>query len=186
MRISNNKYGLILSVPGFIIIVALVIFPLATLFTASFLRYTAIYPIKFTGFRNFRYIFGDRLFWLSLQKTVIYAGGGNWFDILWWVDYCAAFIQDHQRFGYLQISDHVFLGGTSRYFGFHMEMDIQPQCRCFQRSSHEAEACVRTAPYFFQPAPCHACLHNCRFLGSHSLHDHFCARWYREHPPGAL
>lgn len=77
MRISNNKYGFILSVPGFIIIVALVIFPLATLFTASFLRYTAIYPIKFTGFRNFRYIFGDRLFWLSLQKTVIYAGGAT-------------------------------------------------------------------------------------------------------------
>ncbi len=77
MRISNKKYGVILSIPGFIIIVALVIFPLATLFIASFLRYTAIYPITFTGFKNYRYIFGDRLFWLSLQKTVIYAGGAT-------------------------------------------------------------------------------------------------------------
>lgn len=75
MKISNSKYGVILSIPGLFIIIALVIFPVITLFVTSFLRYTSIYPIIFTGFRNYRYIFHDRLFWIALQKTVVYAGG---------------------------------------------------------------------------------------------------------------
>lgn len=75
MKISNSKYGVILSTPGLFIIIALVIFPVITLFITSFLRYTSIYPITFTGVRNYRYIFNDRLFWLALRKTVVYAGG---------------------------------------------------------------------------------------------------------------
>ncbi|MCK5568869.1 MAG: sugar ABC transporter permease [Spirochaetes bacterium] len=77
MRITNSKYGVILSIPGLVIILALVIFPLVTLFIASFLRYTPIHPVTFTGLKNYKYVFGDRLFWLSLQKTVIYAGGAT-------------------------------------------------------------------------------------------------------------
>jgi multiple sugar transport system permease protein len=77
MRITNSKYGVILSSPGFVIIVALVVFPLATLFVTSFLRYTAVTSIGFTGFDNYRYIFSDRLFWLSLQKTAIYSVGAT-------------------------------------------------------------------------------------------------------------
>jgi multiple sugar transport system permease protein len=75
MKISNSKYGVILSTPGLFIIIALVIFPVITLFITSFLRYTSIYPITFTAFRNYRYIFNDRLFWLALRKTVVYTGG---------------------------------------------------------------------------------------------------------------
>jgi len=75
MKISNSKYGVILTTPGLVIIIALVIFPVVTLFLTSFLRYTSIYPITFTGFKNYKYIFNDRLFWLALQKTVVYAAG---------------------------------------------------------------------------------------------------------------
>lgn len=77
MRITNSKYGVILSSPGFIIIIALVVFPLATLFITSFLQYSAVTRIGFTGFDNYRYIFSDRLFWLSLQKTAIYSVGAT-------------------------------------------------------------------------------------------------------------
>lgn len=75
MKISNSKYGVILSMPGLVIIIALIIFPVITLFITSLLRYTSFYPVKYIGFKNFQYIFHDRLFWLGLKKTVVYAGG---------------------------------------------------------------------------------------------------------------
>ena len=75
MKISNSKYGVIITTPGLIIIIALVVFPVIILLVTSFLRYTAVYPISFTGFKNYRYILNDRLFWLGLQKTIVYAGG---------------------------------------------------------------------------------------------------------------
>jgi len=77
MKIKNSTYGVILATPGLVIIIALVIFPLITLVTASLLRYTGIHPITFTGLKNYHYIFGDRLFYLGLQKTVVYAGGAT-------------------------------------------------------------------------------------------------------------
>jgi multiple sugar transport system permease protein len=75
MKISDSKYGIILSTPGLVIIIALIIFPVITLLVTSFLRYTSFYPVTFTGFKNFKYIFHDRLFWLGLRKTVVYTGG---------------------------------------------------------------------------------------------------------------
>lgn len=75
MKISNSKYGVILSVSGLLIIITLVIFPVIILFVTSFLRYTSFPPIKFIGFRNYQYIFRDRLFWLAAQNTAVYAGG---------------------------------------------------------------------------------------------------------------
>ena len=77
MKIADSKYGLLLTLPGLIFILALVLFPLGMLFVTSFLQYTPILPTKFNGIANYRYIFGDRLFWLSLPKTVIYAGGAT-------------------------------------------------------------------------------------------------------------
>ncbi|RLE10349.1 hypothetical protein DRJ04_09285 [Candidatus Aerophobetes bacterium] len=75
MKISNSKYGVILSTPGLLIIIALVVFPVITLFITSFLRYRSLPPITFIGFKNYHYIFNDRLFWLSLKKTVVYTTG---------------------------------------------------------------------------------------------------------------
>ncbi len=75
MRLTNRKYGLLLSTPGLVIIIALIIFPVVTLFLTSFLRYTSFHPVKFIGLKNYLYIFNDRLFWLALRKTVIYTVG---------------------------------------------------------------------------------------------------------------
>lgn len=77
MKISNSKYGVILTTPGFIIIVGLVLFPLGMLFVTSLLRYTPITTVRFTGIKNYRYILNDRLFWLSLKNTIFYAGGAT-------------------------------------------------------------------------------------------------------------
>jgi multiple sugar transport system permease protein len=77
MRIADSKYGVLLTIPGLIIILALVVFPLGMLLITSFMQFTPMLPIKFNGIKNYEYIFGDRLFWLSLPKTIIYAGGAT-------------------------------------------------------------------------------------------------------------
>jgi multiple sugar transport system permease protein len=75
MRLTDRKYGLLLSTPGLVIIIALVIFPVVTLFVTSFLRYTSFHPVAFIGLENYLYIFNDRIFWLALRKTVVYTVG---------------------------------------------------------------------------------------------------------------
>jgi multiple sugar transport system permease protein len=56
-------------------IIALVIVPTILLFVTSTLKYVGVLPVGFIGLGNFEYIFNDRLFWLSLQNTVIYTVG---------------------------------------------------------------------------------------------------------------
>ena len=68
-------FGLLLSLPGIIFLLALLGYPLSTLFTVSFLRYDYIHPIKFYGLTNYLRIFKDRVFWLSLKNTIVYSGG---------------------------------------------------------------------------------------------------------------
>ena len=75
MRLSDSKYGVLLSTPGLVIIIALIIFPIVTLFVTSFLRYTSFHPLSFTGLKNYIYIFNDRIFWMALRKTVVYTVG---------------------------------------------------------------------------------------------------------------
>ncbi len=75
MRLSDSKYGLMLSSPGLVIILALIIFPIITLFITSFLRYTSFHPLSFTGLKNYAYILNDRLFWMALKQTAVYTVG---------------------------------------------------------------------------------------------------------------
>lgn len=75
MKVSDEWYGRILSLPGIILIFLLVIVPLATLVRTSFLRYNFVSPVKFIGLGNFRDILHDRLFWHSLKVTIIYTVG---------------------------------------------------------------------------------------------------------------
>lgn len=77
MRLSNTRYGILLTTPGLIIILGLVIFPMAMLFVTSFMQFTPMDPRTFNGLANYRYIFKDRLFWLSLPRTAVYAGGAT-------------------------------------------------------------------------------------------------------------
>lgn len=75
MALSNSRYGALLSIPGMLVVLLLVIFPVILLFVTGFLQYTSTKPIIFNGFKNFAFIFNDRLFWIALQKTVIYTVG---------------------------------------------------------------------------------------------------------------
>ena len=77
MRLSDSKYGFMLSSPGLVIILALIIFPIVTLFVTSFLRYTSFHPVSWGGLKNYTYILNDRLFWVALKQTGVYTVGGH-------------------------------------------------------------------------------------------------------------
>jgi len=74
MRISDSKYGALISIPGLLVVILLILFPSLLMIIVSFLKYTFINPPSFIGFGNFKYIFNDRLFWLALKNTIIYSG----------------------------------------------------------------------------------------------------------------
>ena len=75
MRLTNSQYGFVLSVPGILVVIMLVICPVITLLTTSLLQYTSTKPIIFNGLKNYIYVFNDRIFWLALGKTAIYTVG---------------------------------------------------------------------------------------------------------------
>ncbi|MGQ9782062.1 MAG: carbohydrate ABC transporter permease [Nitrososphaeria archaeon] len=75
MKLSNSKYGLLISLPGLIFLFLIIVVPLGMLVSTSFLRYDFIHPIEFIGFENYHIVLGGRLFWLALQNTVVYTVG---------------------------------------------------------------------------------------------------------------
>jgi len=75
MKISNNKFGLFLSLPGIVVLFLLIIGPLGFLIYNSFLRYDNIRPVIFYGFKNYQFLFQHRIFWLSFKNTLIFCGG---------------------------------------------------------------------------------------------------------------
>ena len=68
-------FGLLLSLPGIIFLLALVAYPLSMLFTVSLLRYDYVHPVTFYGLTNYFKIFNNRVFWLSLKNTIVYSVG---------------------------------------------------------------------------------------------------------------
>ncbi|MGQ9631360.1 MAG: carbohydrate ABC transporter permease [bacterium] len=75
MRISDRWYGFLLNLPGLLIVLLWVVFPLFLLVYTSFLRYDNVNPIVFNGLGNYIAVFKDRLFRLSLQRVAIFCGG---------------------------------------------------------------------------------------------------------------
>lgn len=75
MKISDEWYGRILSLPGIILIFLLILLPVIFLIGLTFLRYNFVSPIAFVGFKNFSTIFSDRLLTHSLKTTGIYTLG---------------------------------------------------------------------------------------------------------------
>ena len=76
-RISDAKYGLLLTVPGLILLFSLVLFPLFYLFYVSFLRYDNVNPIIFYGLKNYEYVVRDRLFLPTLVRTITFCIGST-------------------------------------------------------------------------------------------------------------
>lgn len=75
MKISDEWYGRLLSLPGIILVFLLILLPVIFLIGLTFLRYNFVTPIAFVGFKNFSTIFSDRLLTHSLKTTGIYTLG---------------------------------------------------------------------------------------------------------------
>lgn len=72
---KDSTFGFLVALPGTLYILALVAFPLGLLFWLSFVRFDFYNPIVFVGLQNYFRVIEDRVFWLALQNTIVYACG---------------------------------------------------------------------------------------------------------------
>ena len=77
MKISDSKFGMFLSIPGIVVLFLWIIIPLIFLVYTSFLRYDNIRPVVFCGLKNYKFIFKDRIFWLSFKNTLTFCAGST-------------------------------------------------------------------------------------------------------------
>lgn len=75
MKLTDSRFGMMLSLPGAFVLFLWVIVPLGLLVTTSFLRYDNMSPVVFAGLKNYNYVFHHRIFWLSFKNTLIFCGG---------------------------------------------------------------------------------------------------------------
>jgi len=75
--ISDSNYGMMLSVPGLILLLAWVLVPFAYIFYLSFFRYDNISPVVFTGFANYKAVLTDPNFLVILKRTIIFSFGST-------------------------------------------------------------------------------------------------------------
>jgi len=75
MRLTNPRYGFLLNLPGLLLVVLWVFLPALLLFLTSFLQYDNVRPIVFNGLANYKHLFKDRLFWVGLERIVIFSVG---------------------------------------------------------------------------------------------------------------
>lgn len=76
-RISDRTFGMLLSLPGLILLILWVIVPLVLLIWVSFMRYNVIQPSKFIGLQNYITLFHDRVFRAALLHTIIFFAGST-------------------------------------------------------------------------------------------------------------
>lgn len=72
---KDSTFGFLVALPGTLYILVLVAFPLGLLFWLSFVRFDFYNPITFVGLQNYFRVIEDRVFWLALQNTIVYASG---------------------------------------------------------------------------------------------------------------
>lgn len=75
MKVSNTKFGVLCSVPGLIVLLALIFYPVAYNVVVSFLRYNNITPIKVSGLRNYTWLFSSSDFYVSWKVSTVYSLG---------------------------------------------------------------------------------------------------------------
>jgi multiple sugar transport system permease protein len=76
-RISNPRYGLLLNVPGLLIVLLWVVFPALLLAGTSFLRYDNQNPISFAGFANYQRLWNSRVFGISVERILVFSLGST-------------------------------------------------------------------------------------------------------------
>ncbi len=72
-KISDARFGFLLSFPALILVFMLIVYPLSNLLRIAFLRYDNYKPVIFWGLNNFRFIFADYTFWKSLGNTFVFS-----------------------------------------------------------------------------------------------------------------
>ena len=72
-KISDARFGFLLSFPALILVFMLIVYPLSNLLRVAFLRYDNYNPVIFWGLNNFRFIFSDDTFWRSLGNTFVFS-----------------------------------------------------------------------------------------------------------------
>jgi multiple sugar transport system permease protein len=77
MKISDSRYGAILSVPGLTLLLVWVLIPFFYLFYLSFLRYDNLSPVVPSGFANYETVLKDPALPLILTRTFIFAFGST-------------------------------------------------------------------------------------------------------------
>jgi multiple sugar transport system permease protein len=75
MRLSDSKFGFLLSMPGATVLFLWILIPFILLVATSFLRFDNIRPIVFYGVKNYKFLLGHRVFWLSFKNTLIFCVG---------------------------------------------------------------------------------------------------------------
>ena len=76
-RLTNPRYGLLLNIPGLLIVLLWVVFPALLLFAASFLRYDNVHPVSFTGFGNYQRLWNSRVFGVSVERILVFSLGST-------------------------------------------------------------------------------------------------------------
>lgn len=66
-------FFLLFIIPSLIFAIISYYYPFGTAIKLAFSKYDAISPPKFTGFKNFVKMFKDKVFWISLKNTFLYA-----------------------------------------------------------------------------------------------------------------
>jgi len=82
LRISNEKFGILCSIPGLIALLALIFYPVVYVIIVSFLRYNNITPIRFTGLKNYIWLFLSADFYISWKISTIYSLGSTGFTFI--------------------------------------------------------------------------------------------------------
>jgi multiple sugar transport system permease protein len=76
-RLSNPRYGLLLNIPGLLIVLLWVVFPALLLLVASFLLYDNVHAVRFTGLGNYQRLWNSRVFGISVERIVVFSLGST-------------------------------------------------------------------------------------------------------------
>lgn len=77
VRLTNTLYGMVLSVPGLILLLAWVLIPFVYVVILSFFRYDNMSPVVFTGVDNYVDVITNPNFFSILGRTFIFALGST-------------------------------------------------------------------------------------------------------------
>ena len=82
MKLRDSGYGIVLSVPGLVILLLWVLIPFSYVFYLSFLRYDNISPVIPIGLGNYKTALEEPMFPLILARTFIFSFGSTGLTLL--------------------------------------------------------------------------------------------------------